>query len=113
MSGKSYSSVVAHIERLTKEGLIDENEEMRNADDVGSKKSRIVVEVVMEKKRYEIRQKDVESEENIVVEEEQQEVEEMVKGRKRRIHNALSNDFGIIQYSNRLFCYPQAIVKKI
>ncbi|KAG2090189.1 uncharacterized protein F5147DRAFT_780365 [Suillus discolor] len=70
-------SVVGHIERLTKEGLSDEDEKVRLVvDDEG------VVE------------KDVESEENVVGEEEQQEqeVKEVVqKGRKRAIHHASSS----------------------
>ncbi|KAG1786233.1 uncharacterized protein HD556DRAFT_1313675 [Suillus plorans] len=74
-------SVVGQIERLNKEGLSDEveDEEMR---------------MVVEKERHEVEEKDVESEENVVGGEEQQEqeVEEVVqKGRKRKINHASSN----------------------
>lgn len=72
-------SVVGQIERLNKEGLSDENEEMR---------------MVVEKERHEVGEKDVESEENVVGGEEQQEqeVEKVVqKGRKRKINHASSS----------------------
>ncbi|KAG1831093.1 hypothetical protein EV424DRAFT_1343218 [Suillus variegatus] len=72
-------SVIGQIKRLNKEGLSDENEEMR---------------MVVEKERHEVGEKDVESEENVVRGEEQQEqeVEKVVqKGRKRKINHASSN----------------------
>ncbi|KAG1904005.1 uncharacterized protein F5891DRAFT_977516 [Suillus fuscotomentosus] len=71
-------SVVGQIERLNKEGLSDEDEEMR---------------MVVEKERHEVGEKDVESEENVVGgEEQEQEVKEVVqKGRKRKINHASSN----------------------
>ncbi|KAG1895264.1 uncharacterized protein F5891DRAFT_1194321 [Suillus fuscotomentosus] len=71
-------SVVSQIERLNKEALSDNDEKMR---------------MVVEKERHEVGEKNVESEENVVRGEEQQEqeVEEVVqKGRKRKINHALS-----------------------
>ncbi|KAG1840119.1 hypothetical protein C8R48DRAFT_679662 [Suillus tomentosus] len=72
-------SVVGQIERLNKEALSDDDEEVR---------------MVVEKERHEVGEKNVESEENVVGGEEQQEqeVEEVVqKGRKRKINHASSN----------------------
>ncbi|KAG2068005.1 hypothetical protein BDR04DRAFT_1120050 [Suillus decipiens] len=71
-------AVVEHIERLTKEGLSDEDEK----------------EVVINQERVEVGEKDVESEENVVGGEKQheQKVKGVVqKGRKRGIHQASSN----------------------